>query len=521
MPRVICCRRPQLRTPESQHDNAGNELLFDLVFASSVQSVVYELRTSFITCPEGGDHCGFTLHISAMLQTFFPFYWLAYQVVMYSNRFLTDEWSHNGVLYMLMAVLVTMAVHTSGCDSDAQGKLLRCRSLFTDNGADFPYFAAASSAGQAIVAALFWRARQAKEAKAWVTVQAIGAAVASLWWLVSWGTAKSAEDMRAMVALIIVVHIAAETMSKHPSYFLPTKVPGHLSARTRKFSIVMIATVVAGSVQPGDSYDGLGFATAAAFLLWVAMLKISYFDVDVGFKIGFTSPVMVMEVLWTLANYCLALSVSSMGACAFTAVKLANNHAALDDLAQGRLQWLLCVSTGGAMLSTTIVQLSLRGAGSGVRMWRKRYRAMLRVALSVATLFFPIFLPNEMPRWGVVLILAGMLALQICADLYGRQRVANVLQDREEYRKQKNLRQGLLAARDAVGKRPSERYGTGGVDIATASPPGDHSRNESSRGDIELDRPSAGSARSFGAIGVLDEAVVAEHVAEHRAELVR
>lgn len=81
MPRVVCWREPRQRTPESDQANAINELFFDLVFASTVSSVVYEVRTSFIYCPEA-DKCGFGEHITAMLQSFFPFYWLAYQLVM-------------------------------------------------------------------------------------------------------------------------------------------------------------------------------------------------------------------------------------------------------------------------------------------------------------------------------------------------------------------------------------------------------------------------------------------------------
>lgn len=356
------------------------------------------------------------------------------------------------VLYVLMGVLVAMSVHTSGCDITNSGSQMRCRSLFRDNSPDWPYFAAAASIGQFVMGCLFIRARRVEAARRWATIQGVGALLAAMWWVVATVAAKTGFAMRAFSALIIVVHLSGETISKHHGYFLPTLVPNHLSARTRKFTVVMISTIVAGSVQPSDTYNLQGFASAGAFLLWAAMLKISYFDIDQAHKVGFTSPAMLTEVLWVCANYTLALALSSMGACAFTTVRLANTppgKGEIPKLVDERLRWLTCVSTSGAMVASTIIQLALRGAGSGVRVWRKRHRVALRMCLGIAPLLVPVVFSEDTPHWVMVLVLTGALALQIIGDLYGRQHKENVRQDKAHRR----MTRGLLAARDAVGSK--------------------------------------------------------------------
>ena len=72
------------------HTNAVNELFMDIVFAAAIGSLKYELQTVFLRCKDGME-CNVAYHLAVFLLLFFPYWWNAYLMVVFANRFTTEE----------------------------------------------------------------------------------------------------------------------------------------------------------------------------------------------------------------------------------------------------------------------------------------------------------------------------------------------------------------------------------------------------------------------------------------------
>lgn len=98
----------RLRTWDSEATtpNAVDELLFDLVFTACVGSLRYEVQEDLIFC--SSENCDVAFHLVSFVLLFFPYWWNAYLLVNYVNKFSTEE---QVCVLFLLPLLLACAAH--------------------------------------------------------------------------------------------------------------------------------------------------------------------------------------------------------------------------------------------------------------------------------------------------------------------------------------------------------------------------------------------------------------------------
>ena len=159
-------------------------------------------------------------------------------------------------------------------------------------------------------------------------------------------------------------------------------------------------------------------------------------------------------MVWVTAHYVMAMSLASGGASCVSLVIFLNlpegGSAAPGGTGLGEpaphqwtvgdlrvTQWMLGTSLFWSLVCSILIQVSLRGAGSGVRRWRKRTRLGLRCALASLAVAVPYFttvlgasaadvlFDHGGQRIGTLLFIWSMVALMLvilCLEAYGRMR---------------------------------------------------------------------------------------------------
>eukprot|EP01138_Halocafeteria_seosinensis_P011968 gb/GECG01012231.1/.p1 GENE.gb/GECG01012231.1/~~gb/GECG01012231.1/.p1 ORF type:complete len:584 (+),score=45.32 gb/GECG01012231.1/:1-1752(+) len=424
-----CFRRPRLREKVSEN-NTVNEVFYDIVFAMALGTARNELVSSYLSCPEDA-YCNRPLEFALFVLLFAQFWFHAFQLVLFSNRFTTEEFSYNLALYGHMAAIVIMAVNGSNCVPTEDGRDEICSSVFDVTSRYthvFRVFAFGSIISQVLSGMQFLRASFIPEAKYWCYVYGVGNLLNALLWLLGMAVAHTEVAQCTVATLSFVIYALTEIIAKHGSIYLPTLLPAHYAVRTRKFASVMLTQVLSGIIQPRFSYHMEVWKFIAGVLLMGFLFKILYFDFEQGSPVtGFTGNEHITEVLWTFANFSLGCSFTSVGAC-IAAVLLRANIAAsptAKDISVTRLRWTLCLSVCFASLSSCAIQLSLRGLGTNVRRWRKQNRLTLRALTGLCTLLIPLIIPDSWEATGIVWPLCLILTTQVMLDMYGRQRVGD------------------------------------------------------------------------------------------------
>lgn len=138
---------------------------------------------------------------------------------------------------------------------------------------------------------------------------------------------------------------------------------------------------------------------------------------------GFTGNERITEAIWTCANFFLGGCFTILGA-SIAAVLMKRNLVITPQaqtISRPKLRWILCISIALAIISSCVIQLSLRGIGSNVRRWRKRTRILIRALIGSFTFFIPVMFPISAEK--LVWPITAILLLQVILDMYGRQRM--------------------------------------------------------------------------------------------------
>ena len=107
--RVFLWRAARLRE-SSESINKSTELLLDLVFAQAVRSVGQLLRIDSLHADSPWSKASLDIDYMVM---FFPFWWLSYAMMLFSNRFYTESVFHN--LHFLAQCIATLGAGVNAC----------------------------------------------------------------------------------------------------------------------------------------------------------------------------------------------------------------------------------------------------------------------------------------------------------------------------------------------------------------------------------------------------------------------
>ena len=167
-----------------------------------------------------------------------------------------------------------------------------------------------------------------------------------------------------------------------------------------------------------------------------------YFDQDVGWKAKMYSMDTQRQrrVFWVLGHMILAMSFTAMGSSSKSLI-----YVALDPTkTQGELRTLMCGSVACSFGASIIIQLTIPGAGSKVRQWRKRWRVGVRVVSSLVAMSFGWIGPELVSFAVLIFFLSALVMLQVCLDMYGRRH-------RSDHRRRSDRRRDGFSKRDSRG----------------------------------------------------------------------
>lgn len=193
--------------------------------------------------------------LSLFVLLFGQFWFHAFHLVLYTNRFTTEEFSYNLALYTHMASIVLMAANGSTCTQSPGYQA--CRSVLdcpTTQIHAFRIFAIGTSVSQFLMAMQFLRVSQIYAARYWSFVYAGCNLFNSTLWVVAAFIAKSSTFRIAIASISLAVYVAVELLTKRKEIFLNTLLPSHFARRMRKFAIVMLTQLLAGVIQPRFNY---------------------------------------------------------------------------------------------------------------------------------------------------------------------------------------------------------------------------------------------------------------------------
>lgn len=407
------------------------------------------------------------------LLLFTCFYFVAYFTMLFANRLYTvsllwpaqrsplhaahectaahimqEEFGHNLVLYLSCACMALMSISAVQCTDilPLGGTRRECFSVFEEASATrqsallraarqllqlpaspqtpFALFAGGAAACNAITAVQFWRAVPLPVARRWARTYAVATTAAAGIWTIAAGVAHTYTARVACGAAAVALLMGADFVSRAPGVHMPTLLPAHLSSRFRKFGVVMLTQVVLAVLRPEVNYNADCLLFSAEMLALLVLFKIVYFDFDQGSRGDrFTGWPLLTEWLYVLFNLALTAAITAMGATAGAILsQLEAGASAGDSGTDHRIKWVLCVSLGGGMLASCGIQMALKGAGSRVRVCRKRHRVGSRALVSLGVMLLPLVLPAHWSHLQVLLLLLCSLLLQMVLDMYGRQR---------------------------------------------------------------------------------------------------
>lgn len=420
MPQVVCLRRFALRDALTE-SNAVNELLLDIAFALSLPPLI----AIWPAKPDDGD---WTATLGDFVLLFMVRWVPHFASVVFSNRTKTEEFLANVTLYVLILCYTLMAVASTTCSGT--GGAGQCHSILA-KGYEAPLtwtvFCVALAACHAVHGIMFGRGMWHDAAGKFCRVYATGHGLIAMTWALG-ALAEVRSERLAVFASAIAVVCLMEVTSKLDGIFLPSAVPSHLSIRMRKFQIVGLTQVFAGLVQPRLEYsaDMLGFT--AGTIACIAAVKIIFFDWDQGHIGGrYLHPIWVFETLWEGFNMMLSACATLLGAaCALT---LRANTDPDNPLANDiSIRWLFCGAFAGIMTCATAINLTLRGAGSGVRRWRKRSRILVRIVIATLCLTAGQWTSPWLPTVHLPWVVFALAAVLVSLEMYGRARRSNIVQ---------------------------------------------------------------------------------------------
>eukprot|EP01138_Halocafeteria_seosinensis_P012459 gb/GECG01012731.1/.p1 GENE.gb/GECG01012731.1/~~gb/GECG01012731.1/.p1 ORF type:complete len:408 (+),score=38.92 gb/GECG01012731.1/:1-1224(+) len=275
-------KEPELRETISDN-NAVNELFYDIVFSLALASARTEFIDSFLACPSTDHSCSTGEKLWVFVLMFGQFWFHAFQLVLYTNRFTTEEFSYNIALYLHMASNVIMAVNGSACTkTDIEGQQL-CMSVFdapTSQLSAFRIFGVGSALAQALTAVQFFRVSRIYSARAWCYTYGFGNAINCLVWIVGIFAARSVSSRIMIGSFSLGIYVIVELFAKRREVFLNTLLPSHFALRMRKFAIVMLTQLLSGVIQPRFEYPADIWIFLAGSLFLAFLFKILYFDFD-------------------------------------------------------------------------------------------------------------------------------------------------------------------------------------------------------------------------------------------------
>lgn len=308
--------------------------------------------------------------------------------------------------------------------SQAVRRMLAHLGLPTSKQTAFVAFASAAALSNCLTAVQFWRASALPSATRWARVYAVSSSVGAVAWALAAPFAADYTMRISVGSFVAAVHVVADFWSRQCRNHLPTALPAHLSARFRKFGVVMLTQVLMGVMRPDLNYSGEAMLFAAAVLALLTLFKIVYFDLDQGSRSDrFAGYPEWTEWLYLLANMVLTGCITALGATtAAILMDLASTSVSIRPSLQQRVKWLLTSSLGIGLLSSCVIQLSLQGAGSRVRVMRKRYRILVRALLSLGLTVAPAYLPASLTPMHILLLQVLGLLFQLIVDIYGMRR---------------------------------------------------------------------------------------------------
>ncbi len=364
------------------------------------------------------------------------------------HAYTQEEFGHNLVLYVSCACMALMSISAVQCSdspplpgvprecasvfqqrSDRHGTALlaaarRLLQLPSSPQLVFALFAGGAATSNAITALQFWRAVALPVARRWARTYAVATTAAAILWALAAGVATTYTSRVACGAAATAILVIADFVSRLPGVHMPTLLPAHLSSRFRKFGVVMLTQVVLAVMRPEVNYNADCLLFAAEMLALLVLFKIVYFDFDQGSRgERFTGWPLLTEWLYVLFNLALTAAITAMGSTAGAILsQLEAGLTSGDTATDARIKWMMCVSLGGGMLASCGIQMALQGAGSKVRVCRKRHRVGSRALVSLAVIMLPLVMPRHWSYLQVLLLLLASLLLQMVLDMYGRQR---------------------------------------------------------------------------------------------------
>ena len=178
--RIVLCGKTERRR-ENSVVNVTNELFFDLVFAACISTLNYDLANDRYGLGER------VLHYALLYQ---PFWWSYYSIVVYINRFTTEDMFHH-VFMLLQAIMsIGMATNVVWCETEKGAnntKVVVCTNAIESYSPDFDSFRSFTlySAGlQLAIAGLYTTAiLRVPEAKRFAAVHVATRILAGITWI--------------------------------------------------------------------------------------------------------------------------------------------------------------------------------------------------------------------------------------------------------------------------------------------------------------------------------------------------
>ena len=443
------------------------ELFFDIIFAFALGAVRQEISTTLLACDpllQGmscrlltcfclsaialrSADCSFGMGMLSSFTLFFTFFWNAYLMVIFTNRFttgkfpglpnsislvlackemsaLSEEFGFNLWMYASMACTAIMAVSALDCF----GKNTHCASILStsnasDGHASFPVFAAAAAVASALTGLQFTRTLYMARARKYSALYATGCFITAAVWVCAAIWAKSASAHVGLATAVCVFQLCVDVFSRVPGIQLHTRLPDHAAARFRKFGVVMLTQLLMGVLAPGATYTQRSYVFAGGVLFLSVLHKMVHYDFNQGQRAdGFALNPRVTEFVYVVCNLVLAYSFTALGAVTHSVLTSIGDDTD-DSSADERVRWFFCAAMGTAILCSTLIQAVLLGKGHAVRRCGKKLRTLFRILLVLITVLLPAMLPHDFPSEKLVWILAAIVGIELVGDIVGRQQI--------------------------------------------------------------------------------------------------
>jgi hypothetical protein len=343
------------------------------------------------------------------------------------RRFSNEEFADNVIKAIIMICYVVISVSSTSCDPKG-GNCVSALSIDPKASDPFLALAAATASCHLVIGAMYARGLCTPEAMRFCAVYSATNMFCALMWIIA-STVVSREGRITCLALSTIALMCVEVLSKRAPYALPSRLPSHLSTRLRKFQVVSLAQIFSGLSQPRLDYTLGIFWFAGGSVSNILLAKLLFFDFEGVHQTikGFVEPSWLMEAGWVGLHLGLSAMLTLFGTACSIIVRMlssAANGAPLPVQVEEHTRWMLFASMAGMVLCLTALSVVMKGSGTRVRRWRKRYRLLVRCFISLCMLISA-GLTGGIPIVAAPWILFGWMVLLVGLEMYGRKRITD------------------------------------------------------------------------------------------------